>query len=154
MALTKEATRILRNAYNDAKKRCESETSPRYKYYGARGIEFRFNSFDEFFAELGDKPDPTYSLDRIDNNGHYEIGNVRWASKSKQVANRRFYEKPWLKGNSNNAKSFVVVHPSGEKESITNMAKFCRQHDLDKANLHSTIKNTNTYHKGYKAEVA
>ena len=155
MSLTKEKNRILRNAYTDAKRRCESEKSPRYKYYGARGIEFKFNSFEEFFAELGEKPKPSYSLDRIDNDGHYEAGNVRWASKSEQVSNRRSYEKLWLDGNSNRAKSYAVFHPSGEKESITNMAKFCREHGLDKANLHATTRNGRVKtHKGYRAEVA
>jgi hypothetical protein len=154
MALTEETRRRLRQTYNDARRRCKSERCPIYKYYGGRGVEFRFNSFEEFYAELGDKPDATYSLDRIDNNGHYEAGNVRWASKSDQVKNRREYDKPWLDGNNHNAKSYVVVHPSGHRESITNMAKFCREHDLNKANLHATISGKRLKaHKGYKAEL-
>jgi hypothetical protein len=141
-------------SYRDAKHRCTNKNSQIYSYYGGRGVEFRFDSFDAFYAELGDKPEPTYSLDRIDNDGHYEAGNVRWASKSDQVKNRRKYDKPWLQGNTNNAKRYIVVHPNGKRESITNMAQFCRDYDLDKANLHGTIsgKNIKT-HKGYKAEL-
>lgn len=52
----------------------------------ARGIEFRFESFDEFFAEVGRRPTPKHSLDRIKNNGHYEKGNVHW-EQSKPVIN-------------------------------------------------------------------
>ena len=154
MALTEETRRRLRQTYNDARRRCESERCHIYKYYGGRGVQFRFDSFEEFYAELGDKPDPTYSLDRIDNNGHYEAGNVRWASKSDQVKNRREYDKPWLDGNTHNAKNYVVVHPDGHRENITNMAQFCRENGLRKSNLHATIsgKNAKT-HKGYKAEL-
>jgi len=142
------------SAYLDAKDRCNNNNSQVYSYYGDRGIEFRFDSFEEFYAELGDAPEPTYSLDRIDNNGHYEAGNVRWASKSDQVKNRREYDKPWLDGNNHNAKSYVVVHPNGHRENVTNMAQFCRDYDLDMANLHATISGKNAKaHKGYKAEL-
>lgn len=51
-------------------------------------VEFRFNSFDEWFAELGPRPEGM-SVDRIDPRGHYEPGNVRWASHAQQCRNRR-----------------------------------------------------------------
>jgi hypothetical protein len=50
-------------------------------------VEFRFESFDEFFELLGPKPEGC-SLDRIDPLGHYEPGNVRWATHAEQTANR------------------------------------------------------------------
>ena len=67
-------------SYCNAKGRCED--SP---YYSK--IEFRFNNFEEWFAELGPRLDG-YSVDRIDNKGHYEPGNVRWATHKQQIANR------------------------------------------------------------------
>lgn len=75
--------------YINAKERCENRNSPAYKYYGGRGIEFRFASFEEFLACLGRKPSVKLSVDRIDVNGHYEIGNVRWADRITQANNRR-----------------------------------------------------------------
>lgn len=48
-----------------------------------------FTSFGQFVEHVGKKPDITFSLDRIDNNGHYELGNVRWADKSEQCRNQR-----------------------------------------------------------------
>lgn len=154
MALVKSKTPEYR-AYIDAKCRCINENNQKFPWYGARGIEFRFDSFDDFIAELGDRPSANHSLDRIDNEGHYESGNIRWATKYEQVHNRRDYDKPWLTGNENNAKSYVVVCPDGSRTAVTNMAKFCREHGLDKANLHATIKGERIKkHKGYSAEIA
>lgn len=76
-------------AYVGAKTRCENPKATKYERWGGRGIEFRFASFEEFFAELGYRPSPKHSLDRIDNNGHYEAGNVRWATAVEQGFNRR-----------------------------------------------------------------
>lgn len=75
--------------YKDAKTRCSNPKRKDYDYYGGRGIEFRFISFVEFYAELGPRPSVHHSVDRIDVNGHYEKGNVRWATKKEQSQNRR-----------------------------------------------------------------
>ena len=140
-------------AYCDAKARCNNPNKNVYKYYGGRGIEFKFNDYEDFINHIGKKPSADYSLDRIDPDGHYEVGNVRWTDWSTQMKNRREYDKDWLIGNQNNAKQFLITHPNGEKEEVLNMAKFCKEHGLDKSNLHSTIKHPTRQHKGYRAEV-
>ncbi len=78
-------------SFHAAKKRCTNPKFKQYADYGGRGIEFRFKSFEEFFAEVGPRPEPkfSYSLERIENDGHYEKGNVRWATKKQQARNRR-----------------------------------------------------------------
>lgn len=75
--------------YCAAKVRCTNPKHNSYKYYGERGIEFRFDSYESFLTEVGKRPTPKHSIDRIDVNGHYEIGNVRWATATEQMANRR-----------------------------------------------------------------
>ncbi len=76
-------------AFNHAKDRCERPSDKRYEGYGGRGIEFRFATFDEFFAEVGLRPSNKHSLNRIDNDGHYEKGNIEWATKETQANNTR-----------------------------------------------------------------
>ena len=76
-------------AYCHAKARCENKKTCNYDNYGGRGIKFKFTSFQEFWNELGLRPSSRHSLDRIDNDGHYEPGNVRWATTSEQAWNRR-----------------------------------------------------------------
>lgn len=76
-------------AFHHARARCERVKDVNYKHYGGRGIEFRFKSFEEFIAELGLKPSPEYTLERKDVNGHYEPGNVRWATQMEQGSNKR-----------------------------------------------------------------
>jgi len=79
--------------YLQARKRCRCPSRhPYWKNYGGRGIEFRFDSFEQFYSELGPRPSPLHSIDRIDVDAHYEPGNVRWATASEQATNRRHHE--------------------------------------------------------------
>lgn len=80
----------LYKLWQGMKNRCENKNSDSYKYYGARGITIceRWHSFDNFVADVGDRP-PGRSLDRINNDGDYEPGNVRWATQLEQVKNSR-----------------------------------------------------------------
>jgi hypothetical protein len=87
-SLNKRPSPELR-AFQTAKGRCNNPTDHAFSNYGGRGIEFRFNSFEEFLNELGRKPTPKHSIDRIDVNGHYEPGNVRWADDATQARNKR-----------------------------------------------------------------
>jgi hypothetical protein len=76
-------------AFHAAKKRCQNKNAWNFKYYGKRGIKFLFKSFADFLKAVGRKPSSRYVLDRIDNDGHYEPGNVRWATHTQSVRNSR-----------------------------------------------------------------
>lgn len=79
-------------AWHSMKDRCRNPKNRKWRLYGGRGIavcEKWSNSFEAFLADVGLKPDPKFSLDRIDTNGNYEPGNVRWADIYTQNRNRR-----------------------------------------------------------------
>jgi len=78
-------------AYGGAKSRCNNARHSAWRYYGGRGIRFKFKTFEEFFKEVGKRPSKEHSLNRRDNNGHYELGNVEWSTKAEQAHNRRHY---------------------------------------------------------------
>ena len=75
-------------AYKQSRGRCNNPNNPSYPRYGGRGIKFLFANFQEFLTEVGRKPHPEHSLNRINNDGHYEKGNVEWANRIQQNNNK------------------------------------------------------------------
>lgn len=74
--------------------RCTSPCNDSYRLYGARGITVcdRWRSFPQFLADMGERPEGM-TLDRIDNDGNYEPGNCRWATRSEQQRHKRPYKQ-------------------------------------------------------------
>ena len=78
--------------------RCYREKNSNFKYYGGRGIEVcdRWRFGEEgmsghkcFIADMGPPPTHKHQIDRVDNDGNYEPGNVRWATPKENINNRR-----------------------------------------------------------------
>ncbi|MCW2763637.1 MAG: hypothetical protein JWR85_3838 [Marmoricola sp.] len=104
--------------------RCENVNSKGYARYGGRGIKVYepwSKSFEEFYEYMGDPPTELHSIDRIDNNGNYEPGNVRWATSKTQ---------------GNNRSSTVIVEFDNKKMSISEWA---RHRNIKIGTLHARL---------------
>lgn len=74
------------------RERCTNTNSSSYANYGGRGItvcERWMDSFSNFFEDMGAKPTPKHTLDRVDNEKGYNPNNCVWATRTQQVNNRR-----------------------------------------------------------------
>lgn len=81
--------------------RCHNPNSKDYPNYGGRGIsvcDLWRNSFEAFYMSIGPKPTPKHTIERINTNGNYEPGNVKWATRNEQVLNQRSNVKLTIDG--------------------------------------------------------
>lgn len=79
-------------AWTGMKQRCYNPKNKYYKDYGGRNIKVCkrwLNSFENFYTDMGPRPDNQHSLDRINNDGNYKPNNCRWADWFVQANNRR-----------------------------------------------------------------
>jgi hypothetical protein len=99
-------------AWAKIKERCYSDCRENIaKYYKSIGItmcrKWR-DSFENFLEDMGQRPSPKHSIDRIDVNGNYEPGNCRWATLEQQANNKR---------------RTIFVEVNGEKMPLMNILK-------------------------------
>lgn len=93
----------LYSIWHSAKQRCTNPNNSQASDYIGRGIKMCdewINSFEQFANDVGDPPSDTHTLDRIDNNGNYEPGNTRWATRFEQNRNKRTNKKININGAS------------------------------------------------------
>lgn len=81
----------LYSTWTSMRARCNNPNQPNYPNYGGRGIKIcsRWDDFALFILDMGPKPTPEHSIDRVDNDGDYEPNNCQWATRSEQNSNQR-----------------------------------------------------------------
>jgi hypothetical protein len=80
------------DSWNNMMRRCYVPIATFFEHYGGRGIKVYepWHSFENFLADVGPAPTAKHTIDRYpNNNGDYEPGNVRWATRSQQMLNNR-----------------------------------------------------------------
>jgi len=119
------------------KQRCYNPKHKSYKNYGGRGIRVCKRwllSVENFLADVGDRPSPNYSIDRIDNNGNYEPKNVRWATGKIQVKNRRKYIRIKNRGENHHFSKLteqeVITIKNLLKEGKSNQTQIAHQYNV------------------------
>lgn len=80
--------------------RCNNPNNKYFKNYGARGIKVckRWNDFSKFIEDLGYRPDKSFTLERINNDGNYARENCKWATRIEQMRNTRLSIKITING--------------------------------------------------------
>lgn len=110
-------------AWGAMRERCSNPNIESYADYGARGIRVheRWLSFENFLNDMGPRPSPSHSLDRIDNDGNYEPGNCRWATRAEQNRNtrrNRYIETPIGRMTLTDAAAAYGISPEGLRGRI------------------------------------
>ena len=110
--------------------RCRNKKHKSYEDYGGRGIRVYFGwtgpgGFEEFLADVGKRPDRAHTLDRINPDGHYEPGNVRWASKSTQNSNKSgfIYELDGVRFTLYEKAMELGLHPGSLRKRLSRLRR-------------------------------
>ena len=77
----------LASTFQGMKQRCNDPKTNNYKWYGGKGIKCLLSSPQALLDEIGHRPTPKHTVDRIDTNGHYVAGNIKWATGPEQARN-------------------------------------------------------------------
>lgn len=110
--------------WRSMRSRCTDSKVPNFKDYGGRGISVceRWDSFENFLADMGPRPSNKHSIDRKDNNGNYEPGNCRWATRQEQAENKR---------------SSIMVRLLGREQTVI---AWCREFAIKHSSVYGYIK--------------
>lgn len=118
-------------SWQEMRYRCLNPDNPQYFRYGGRGITVcdRWkDSFENFVADMGERPSNQHSIDRIDNNKGYSPENCRWATRKEQCNNRRSNINLTYKGETKTLKQWCELY--NMKYSLVQQAYY-RGHSID-----------------------
>lgn len=110
--------------------RCRNKNHKSYEDYGGRGIKVYFmwvgrGGFEEFLADVGARPSTAYTLDRINPDGDYEPGNVRWSTRSVQNSNKSgfIYELDGQRFTIFEKAAELKIHPGALRKRLSRALK-------------------------------
>lgn len=102
----------IHKAWGWMKARCLNPRNVGYRNYGGRGIGVcdRWLSFENFYYDVSPDWKPGLTLERINNEGNYEPGNIRWATFREQQQNKRTSRRLTFLGETKNYNAMVAIH--------------------------------------------
>lgn len=104
------------NSWRGMRERCNKSTHDKYKNYGGRGIRVcpqwdnNKTGFITFLNDMGKKPSPSHSIDRINSDGDYEPSNCRWATQSQQLRNSSRSRKLTINGETRIITDWLTIY--------------------------------------------
>ena len=153
-------------AWFEMKRRCCDHNRKCYNNYGGRGIKVcdRWNeSFENFYEDMGDKPTPNHSLDRIDVDGDYTPDNCKWSDRTEQNYNQRYRggvtNHPNIKTNGHTFRARVTRYKADRisysfkdiEDAIKLRDQWLKEYEEDKEKwIEDTINKT--YNKGCRLQ--
>lgn len=140
-------TRIYKT-WTEMNYRCYNPNCKAYKNYGGRGIKVckRWrNSFENFCADMGDKP-KGLTLERINNDRNYEPGNCKWATYKENLNNRRPMSCGPMK-----QRWFRAWHKDMMCQFISNnQSEFARKHKLVSPDISACLHGRRKHHHNWR----
>jgi hypothetical protein len=121
-------------SWSNMHQRCSNPNSNRYYLYGARGVKVckRWNSFAMFLADMGLKPSPDYSIERMNGSRDYEPDNCKWATRYEQGANKSNNRLVTINGITRHASAWGRETGLGEHEILRRLYRGKAGSDLIK----------------------
>jgi len=118
-------------AWTLMRNRCTNQNAPRFDRWGGRGITVcpAWNDFETFLRDMGPRPTPAHSLDRINNDGPYSPENCRWATRRQQA---------------NNTSTTRIIEHNGERRPLNEWARLA---GINKSTFYYRLKRGLTMHE-------
>lgn len=118
--------RVLYMTWSSMRRRCNNRNAQNYYLYGDRGIKVceRWDSYENFKEDMGERPSKEHSLDRIDHEGNYGPDNCRWATRLEQSRNKRNNHFLEFEGTTKTLSEWATIYGLSVQTLFSRLTKY------------------------------